>query len=82
MNCNLMEEFSKLMDGEPTTQNKEALIDYLVTNPEARMLWQRYHLIRRALKNDLKADDSMVTRVRSVIDNEKAPWEMTEKTKE
>ena len=78
MKVDLMEEFSKLMDGEPTTQNKEVLIEYLVTHPEARMLWQRYHLIRRALKNDLKEGDSMVKRVRAVIDQEVAPWEVKE----
>ncbi len=77
MNCDLMEDFSRLMDGEPTVRSKESLIEYLVDHPEARMLWQRYHLIRRSLKNDLKEGPSMVSRVRSVIDTEKAPWELT-----
>ncbi len=77
---NIKEEMSSLMDGENTRYNKDDLIEQMLRDPDASKTWQHFQLIRNALQNKLSPGQTMVERVRSVIDQENLYQQQPHKT--
>lgn len=46
------EQVSTWMDGEITAGEARAAVEHTCTDPDARRIWGRYHLIRAALQNE------------------------------
>lgn len=49
----MKEQLSALMDSEVSHHEADGLVGELARTPEASACWQRYHLIRAALRNEL-----------------------------
>ena len=69
MIADFKEAISALADGERGGDNSEALIDKIIHDPEARKTWERYHLIRDAIKERLpeKIPTTLAARVHDAI---------------
>jgi sigma-E factor negative regulatory protein RseA len=66
------ERISALVDGELDRRDKQALLEQLARDPDARARWGRYHLIGDALRNDLPVavDHGLATRVSAALERE------------
>lgn len=64
------QQLSRLMDDDVSEQEKTALIEQLLKDPEKRAIWQRYQLVRNVMTNKLEPGDQIVKNVREAIDKE------------
>ncbi|MGM0475819.1 MAG: sigma-E factor negative regulatory protein [Pseudomonadota bacterium] len=66
------EEISALMDGELDGRQRDVLLDAMARAGEDADRWERYHLIRDALHNELpeRLDIDLAGRVRTALENE------------
>lgn len=66
------ERLSALMDGELDASAREATIDTLLKDPQARQSWQRHHLISDTLHRNLPSaiDNEFAARVKAAIKDE------------
>lgn len=75
MNDKVSEQISALADGELPDAEQELLLRRLAAEPALRQEWQRIHLMRDALHNELPAQlsPSLAERVMAAIEHEPAP---------
>lgn len=66
------EEISALMDGELDGRRRDALLDAMARTGDEADRWERYHLIRDALHNELpeRLDIDLAARVRASLEDE------------
>lgn len=66
------EHLSALMDGEIDAKGRDFLLRRLSGDPEMSRTWQRYHLVRSCLHQEMASGMSIADRVAEALDDEPA----------
>lgn len=70
------EKISALLDDELSARDRDRLLREVGRDPVLRVAWERYHLIRAALRKDIGIvmNSDLATRILSQIENDPAPF--------
>ncbi len=70
------EKISALLDGELSARERDRLWQEMGQDPMLRAAWERYHMIRAALRKDIDvvANTDLAARVARGIENDPAPF--------
>ena len=72
MSDDFKEAISALADGERCGDDSLELLDKIIHDPEARKIWERYHLVRNAMREGLpdQIQPSLAIRVQTALADE------------